>query len=127
MLKGFRDFILRGNVIDLAVGVIIGAAFSSVVDSLVADVITPLIGLVGGAPDFAAITVGPVKLGSFLNAILAFVLKAAGLYYLIVLPFMRFFRRKQAAAVEAPPQEVALLGEIRDLLREREVGVSGPH
>ena len=114
MLKGFRDFIARGNVVDLAVGVIIGAAFSAVVDSLVKDLITPVIGLLGGQPDFSAIKLGPIAIGSFLNAVIAFLIKAAGLYFLIVLPFNRFAARMAAAA---PPQEV-LLREIRDLLKQ---------
>jgi large conductance mechanosensitive channel len=63
MLKGFRDFIMRGNVVDLAVAVVIGGAFGQVVNSLVADVLTPLIGALGGAPDFSAIKLGPHRLG----------------------------------------------------------------
>ena len=63
MLKGFRDFVWRGNVIDLAVGIIIGAAFSAIVGSLVADVLTPLIGAVFGRPDFSGIALGPIMLG----------------------------------------------------------------
>jgi large conductance mechanosensitive channel len=115
MLKGFRDFIARGNVVDLAVGVIIGAAFGQIVDSLVKDIITPLIGLVGGQPDFSALKVGGVGIGNFFNAIVTFLLKAAGLYLLIVLPFNRFGARLAGAT---PPQE-ALLIEIRDLLRKQ--------
>jgi large conductance mechanosensitive channel len=117
MLKGFRDFVARGNVIDLAVGVIIGAAFGAIVDSLVKDIITPLIGLMGGQPDFSSLALGPVGLGSFVNAVFAFVIKAAGLYFLIVLPFNRYAARL-AVASGPPPQEV-LLREIRDLLREK--------
>ncbi len=112
MLKGFRDFVARGSVIDLAVGVIIGAAFGAIVDSLVKDIITPVLGLLGGQPDFSAVKLGPVALGNFANAVIAFLLKAAGLYFLIVLPVNRFSVKK----VPAPgPQEV-LLAEIRDLL-----------
>jgi large conductance mechanosensitive channel len=113
MLKGFRDFIARGNVVDLAVGVIIGAAFGGIVDSLVKDLITPIIGLVGGTPDFSAWKVGPVGIGNFINAIIAFMLKAAGLYFLIVLPFNRYAKHLSAPPT---PQE-ALLMDIRDLLR----------
>ena len=114
MLKGFRDFIARGNVVDLAVGVIIGAAFGGIVDSLVKDLITPLFGLVGGQPDFSSYKVGPVGLGNFVNAVLTFLLKAAGLYFLIVLPFNTYAARMAAASV-APPQEL-LLRDIRDLV-----------
>jgi large conductance mechanosensitive channel len=116
MLKGFRDFVARGNVIDLAVGVIIGAAFGAVVDSLVKDIITPIIGMVGGQPDFSAIKVGSVALGSFVNAIVAFLIKAAGLYFLIVLPFNKVAAR-MAAAAPPTPQEL-VLREIRDLLAQ---------
>ena len=68
MFKGFREFLLRGNIIDLAVAVVIGAAFGAVVASFVADVITPLIGAIGGQPDFSALMLGPIKIGNFLNA-----------------------------------------------------------
>ena len=116
MLKGFRDFVARGNVIDLAVGVIIGAAFGAIVDSLVKDIITPTIGLLFGQPDFSAVKLGPVAVGSFINAVISFLLKAAGLYFMIVLPVNRFATKK--AAPPAPPSpEVALLAEIRDLLK----------
>jgi large conductance mechanosensitive channel len=117
MLKGFRDFIARGNVIDLAVGVIIGAAFSGIVDSLTKDVITPLIAMVGGQPDFSAVKLGPMAVGNFLNTIVNFLIKAAGLYFLIVLPFNRF-AAKMAAAPPPTPTET-LLREIRDALVKR--------
>ena len=117
MLKGFRDFIGRGNVIDLAVGVIIGAAFGAVVDSLVKDVITPVIGMLGGQPDFSALKLGSIAVGNFVNAIIAFLIKAAGLYFLIVLPFNRVAAR-MAAVAPPHPQEV-LLREIRDLLQQQ--------
>ena len=118
MLKGFRDFISRGNVIDLAVGVIIGAAFGAIVDSLVKDLITPLIGMIGGTPDFSGIKVGSVTLGNFLNAVLAFLIKAAGLYFLIVLPFNKLAARM--ALAPPPTQSDLLLTEIRDLLRAQQ-------
>jgi len=121
MLKGFRTFLLRGNVIDLAVGVIIGASFGAIVDSMVKDLITPLIGVIGGQPDFSAVKAGPVMLGNFINALIAFLLKAAGLYFLIVLPFASFAARMAAAPPPpAPPTpEAVLLTEIRDLLKSR--------
>ena len=118
MLKGFRDFIARGNVIDLAVGVIIGAAFGAIVDSLVKDLITPIIGMMGGTPDFSAVKIGPVAVGNFINAVIAFLIKAAGLYFLIVLPFNRLAAKMTAAApAPAAPPQMALLAEIRDLLK----------
>jgi large conductance mechanosensitive channel len=118
MLKGFRNFVTRGNVIDLAVGVIIGAAFGAVVDSLVKDVITPIIGMIGGQPDFSTLKAGSVGLGSFVNALIAFLLKAAGLYFLIVLPFNRLTARL-APAPAGPSQQEILLAEIRDLLKQK--------
>jgi large conductance mechanosensitive channel len=118
MLKGFGSFIARGNVIDLAVAVIVGAAFGAVVDSLVKDILTPGIGMLGGQPDFSALKLGSVAIGSFLNALVAFLVKAAGLYFLIVVPVNRMAAR-QAVAAPPNPQE-ALLREIRDLLRQQQ-------
>jgi large conductance mechanosensitive channel len=117
VLKGFRDFISRGNMIDLAVGVIIGAAFGAIVDSLTKDLITPLIGMLGGSPDFSALKLGPVGLGNFLNAVISFLIKAAGLYFLIVVPFNRFAAKMAAAAAPPAPSEI-YLKEIRDLLAQ---------
>jgi large conductance mechanosensitive channel len=114
MFSGFRTFIARGNVLDLAVGVIIGAAFGGIVDSLTKDVITPIIALLGGQPDFSAFKAGPIGVGNFINAIVSFLIKAAGLYFLIVLPFNRY-----AARLAATPPATAsenYLREIRDLL-----------
>jgi large conductance mechanosensitive channel len=117
MLKGFREFVAKGNVIDLAVGVIIGAAFGSVVDSLVKDVITPILGMIGGTPDFSALKIGAINVGNFINAIIAFLLKAAGLYFFIVMPYNRFMRKPAAAAAPTPSE--GYLKEIRDLLAKR--------
>ncbi|HEY7514868.1 MAG TPA: large conductance mechanosensitive channel protein MscL [Vicinamibacteria bacterium] len=121
MLKGFRDFIARGNVVDLAVGVIIGAAFSGIVDSLVKDIVTPVLGLLGGQPDFSAFKVGPVGLGNFVNAVLSFLIKAAGLYFLIILPFNQLATRmaKEPPPPAPPTPTETLLREIRDLLAKR--------
>ncbi len=121
MLKGFRDFIARGNVLDLAVGVIIGAAFGAIVDSLVKDLMMPIFGMLGGTPDFSAWKIGSVAAGNFMNAVVAFLIKAAGLYFLIIVPFNRF--AKKAAAAPPPPapptQTEVYLKEIRDLLAKR--------
>jgi large conductance mechanosensitive channel len=118
MLQGFRNFIARGNVIDLAVGVIIGAAFGAIVESLVKDMITPLIGTIGGQPDFSAIRPYGIGIGSFANSVIAFLLKAAALYYFIVVPFNRFATRLAAAPPGPAPSE-ALLAEIRDILKKQ--------
>jgi large conductance mechanosensitive channel len=115
MLKGFRDFIARGNVVELATAVIIGAAFGGIVDSLVKDIVTPILGLMGGQPDFSSVRLGPVGVGNFINAVIAFLIKAAGVYFLIVIPFNKLAARL-AAAAPPPPQTEILLKEIRDLL-----------
>ena len=87
---GFRQFVLRGNVVDLAVGVVVGAAFGTVVTALTKDLLTPLIAAIVGQPDFSAIqfTVNGSKflIGDFINAIISFLLIAAAVYYLVVLP-----------------------------------------
>lgn len=125
MFTGFKQFIMRGNVIDLAVGVIIGVAFAGIVDSLTKDVITPIIAMAGGQPDFSAWKAGAINIGNFLNAILNFLIKALALYLLIVVPFNKFAARMATAppppAPPTPSEEY--LREIRDLLsRSRAAG-----
>ena len=87
MLKEFKDFLLRGNVVDLAVGVVIGAAFGGVVQALVKDIITPLLGAYGGVPDFSSWTVAvgasTLLIGDFLNALISFLLIALVVYFLV--------------------------------------------
>jgi large conductance mechanosensitive channel len=119
-MAGFKDFILRGNVVDLAVGVIIGAAFSGIVDSMVKDVISPIIGFVGGQPDFSAIKIGPVALGNFFNSVIGFLIKAAVIYFMVVKPFSALIHRLYPPSKpgDPPPSpEVKILCEIRDLLK----------
>ena len=118
-MAGFKDFILHGNVVDLAVGVIIGAAFGGIVDSMTKDVITPLIGAMGGQPDFSAIKIGAIGIGAFLNSVIAFVIKALVVYFVIVKPFVVLMERLNPPAKPgepAVPADVKLLTEIRDLL-----------
>jgi large conductance mechanosensitive channel len=103
MLKGFRDFVLRGNVLDLAVGVIIGGAFGTVVTSLVKDILTPIIGSLVGKPDFSAIAFNHIMIGNFLNAVFAFLLVAASVYFFIVLPANSLMARLKGPVPEAPP------------------------
>jgi large conductance mechanosensitive channel len=103
MLKGFRDFILRGNVLDLAVGVIIGAAFGSVVTSLVKDVFTPFIGNLVGKPDFSAIAYDHIMIGSFLNAVIGFLLIAFSVYFFIVMPANALMNKFKKPIPETPP------------------------
>jgi len=110
MLKGFRQFIMRGNVVDLAVGVVIGGAFGAVVASLTKDLITPLIAALVGKPDFSAIHFainGSVfTIGNFINAVINFVLVAAAIYFFVVVPMNAVSaaaKRKEAAAPPAAP------------------------
>src|SRR5438477_6939730 len=96
-MQGFRKFILRGNVVDLAVAVVVGAAFGAVVQALVKDLITPIIGALGGVPDFSALyfTVNGSKflIGEFINALLSFVVIAAVVYFFVVVPVSRLMAR----------------------------------
>ncbi len=123
-MRGFRDFILRGNVVDLAVGVVIGAAFNSVVQSLVKDVLTPFIAAIIKQPDFSKLQFtinGSVFLyGDFLNALVSFLIVAATIYFFVVLPVNRLMARFKGPA-EAPhkPEDIMLLEQIRDLLKEK--------
>lgn len=120
MLKDFRDFLLRGNVVDLAAAVIIGVAFNGVVDGLIKGIIDPLIALLapGAVKDLeTALLVGPFKVGLVLSALINFVVKAAVIYFFIVRPFSSF-AAKFAAKQAGPPVEVVLLTEIRDLVKQ---------
>lgn len=121
IIHEFKAFVLKGNVLDLAVAVVIGAAFKSVVDSVVADLITPLIGFLGGTPDFSGIYLGPLAVGKFTNAVLAFAILAAVVFFLVVKPMNALLaltkRQADAAPAPAPSEEVRLLAEIRDLLK----------
>lgn len=104
MLKGFRSFILRGNVVDLAIGIVIGAAFGAVVTALVKDLITPIIGALGGTPDFSALSFSVnhsrFLYGDFLNALIAFLLIAAAVYFFVVIPVNRLMARFKPTAEE---------------------------
>jgi large conductance mechanosensitive channel len=135
MLKEFREFAMRGNVIDLAVGVIIGAAFTAIVNSLVTDILTPVLGLLTGGIDFSnhfltlkggsfdtleqAQKAGAVTInyGLFLNAVIRFIIVAFAIFLLV----KQINRIAKSTPKEAPPPppEVALLSEIRDILKAR--------
>jgi len=124
MLKEFRDFALRGNVIDLAVAFVIGAAFVAIVNSLVNDIIMPLVGVILGGLDFTslAITFGNANItyGNFIQAIINFIIVAFVLF-LVVRSINRLQKKKEAAS-PAPPEpsaEEKLLTEIRDLLKNK--------
>jgi len=119
MLKGFRDFILRGNVVDLAVAVVIGAAFGEVVNGFIAAFIDPLIALMlgGAGEDLAAIVFGGFPVGLFLSALVTFLLKALVIYFFVVRPFSNMAARYAPKA--EPTDDVKLLTEIRDLQRQQ--------
>lgn len=101
MLKGFKDFISRGNVVDLAVAVVMGAAFGAVVTALVSDFITPVIAAIGGQPDFSALSFtingSTFAYGHFINALIAFLILAAAVYFFVVLPLERLLKKPETA------------------------------
>lgn len=117
--KEFKEFVIRGNMVDLAVGVIIGAAFGAVVSSLVDDVFMPVIGLIIGGIDFSELVLGPMNIGLFINAIVKFVIVAFALF--MVIKSINALKRKEEEAPSSPPKpskEEVLLTEIRDLLKK---------
>ncbi len=123
-MKGFRNFILRGNVVDLAVGVMVGAAFTTVVNALVKDLFTPLISALIHQPDFStlSVTINGTQLnyGDVINAVISFVIIATVIYFLVVLPVNKLTTRFKGSP-EAPKKsnEEKLLEEIRDLLKTK--------
>ncbi|HVC89194.1 MAG TPA: large conductance mechanosensitive channel protein MscL [Acidobacteriaceae bacterium] len=106
-MKGFRDFILRGNVVDLAVAVVIGAAFTGIVNSLVKDIINPLISATVGQPNFshlvAHVNGGEVTYGNFMNAVISFLIVATVIYFGVVMPVTRLMARFHKPVPVAPP------------------------
>jgi large conductance mechanosensitive channel len=128
MAKEFRDFAVKGNVVDMAVGVIIGAAFGKIVSSLVGDVVMPPLGVVIGGVDFSELAVTlrapmegaaavTVRYGKFIQTIIDFVIIAFSIFLAVKL--INRMKRKEEAAPTAPTKQEELLTEIRDLLRER--------
>lgn len=135
MLQGFKDFIMKGNVVDLAVAVVIGAAFAQVVNAVVDSVLMPLIAALFRAPSFddwlvLDINGVLVKFGVVLTAVVNFLLVAAAIYFAIVLPMNKMIERRNRRlgidpAKEEVPEDVALLTEIRDLLSAQRGGAAG--
>jgi large conductance mechanosensitive channel len=124
MLKEFKEFAFRGNVIDLAVGVVIGAAFNAIVGSIVADIFMPLIGIVTGGQDFSGLNYkfgeATINYGKFVQAVFIFLLTALALF-LFVKGINRMQKKEPAVVVPAaPPADIILLTEIRDLLRVKQ-------
>ncbi|HET7660135.1 MAG TPA: large conductance mechanosensitive channel protein MscL [Oryzihumus sp.] len=128
MIKGFKDFLMRGNVVDLAVAVVVGAAFSAVVQALIKGFINPLIAAIFGKPnldDVGNFTLNSAQfsIGLILTAVVNFVLVAAAIYFLIVAPMNALAERRkrgQEPEPKAPAEDILLLQEIRDLLRQRD-------
>ncbi|HLH70171.1 MAG TPA: large conductance mechanosensitive channel protein MscL [Candidatus Dormibacteraeota bacterium] len=116
-MSGFRSFLLRGNVVDLAVGIVVGAAFGTLVQAFVRDLLTPLIAAIGGRPDFSALSFtlnrSVFRYGDFVDAVIAFVIVAAVVYYLVVVPYMAL-----RARFEPPPQPVAPTKRCPECLSE---------
>jgi len=124
-IQGFKQFIMRGNVVDLAVGVVIGAAFGTLVTSLVTDVLTPLIGAIAKVPDFSGLyfTLNESKFmyGNFFNALISFMIVATAIYFFVVTPLNALIARTKREEKELPaqtPEDIVLLREIRDSLRK---------
>ena len=115
MLKGFRDFVLRGNVMDLAVAVIIGAAFTAIVTALTESIIKPLLGAIIGKPDFGYlvghINGGEIKYGNFITAVINFLILAAVVYFFLVLPTQYLLKKFNPPAPEPEPVPTKTCGE----------------
>lgn len=124
MLREFRAFLMRGNIIELAIAVVIGAAFGALVTSLVANLLTPIVAAILGKPDFSGLTFtindSVFRYGSFLNALIAFVSIAAAVFYVVVRPIDAVQRRMGIEkTADGRTDEAVLLEEIRDILRSR--------
>lgn len=107
MLNGFKQFILRGNVVDLAVGIVVGAAFTAVVNAFVKDLLTPLIGIAGAVPNFSGLTFSingsSFSYGDFVNAVISFVIDAAAIYFFVVTPINKLTQRMHSHDKPADP------------------------
>ena len=122
MLKGFKDFLIRGNVIDLAVGIIMGTAFTAVVTALVQSVLMPAISMLFHFPNFDSfLVIGQIKIGVFLTAVVNFLLIAAAVYFAVVLPVQKLNERatRNKGEEEEEETELTLLKEIRDSLAKK--------
>ncbi len=123
MLKGFRSFVLRGNVIDLAVAVVVGGAFAALVDSFSKALILPIVGIfLGGGVSAGTIEINGqiIDFTLMINAIITFIITLTVIYFIFVVPMNKMRERQGAAEVDTTPPDVKLLTEIRDLLQERQ-------
>jgi large conductance mechanosensitive channel len=126
MIKGFKEFLLRGNVVDFAVAIVIGGAFATVVNAFVVGIIGGILGAIGGSPNFGSagfdINGSPINIGIVINALIYFAIVAAAIYFVVIVPVNHLNerrRRGQEPELESPSQDILLLTEIRDLLRQR--------
>lgn len=126
MIKGFKDFLLRGNVVDLAVAVVIGIAFGAVINAFAKDFIGGIIGVIGGSPNFDGAGLeangGKIIIGSTITALINFVIVAAAVYFFVVVPVNALMARRKSGEepeIQSPSEDIVLLQEIRDLLRQR--------
>ncbi|MCW2831092.1 MAG: mechanosensitive ion channel protein MscL [Aeromicrobium sp.] len=132
MLTGFKDFLLRGNIVDLAVAVVIGTAFTALVGAFTKSFIEPLLGIIGGGGDLGmTFTVDgqPFTVGAFLTAVITFVITAAVIYFFVVTPMKTVQERLASGKERAPvavPEDIQLLREIRDALALRPGGTTPP-
>jgi large conductance mechanosensitive channel len=119
MVQGFKEFILKGNLVEIAVAFIMGLSFAAVVTTFT-DVLMGFIGKIGGNPDFSKVELAGVTVGLFINAVISFLIVAAVLYFLVVTPYnkaLAHYKKEEPPA--AKPDDVLLLEEIRDLLARR--------
>ena len=131
MIKGFKDFLLRGNVVDLAVAFVIGAAFALVITTFTEKVVQPIINSIGGRDSLGlgfTIRSGDAKtfvdIGAVITALINFAIVAAAVYFVVVVPVTRLMQRRERGEeppVEAPTEDIVLLREIRDALRQRSI------
>jgi len=121
ILKGFKDFLMRRNVVDLAVAVVIGTAFGAMIKAFV-DLMMSVIGKIGGQPDFSKWKPYDLPVGAFVTALVSFLIVAASVYFVVVLPLNKLAERRARGTepkTESPSEETLLLTEIRDALRAR--------
>lgn len=120
MIKELKAFLFRGNVLDLAVGMVIGAAFTAIVSSLVADIITPLIGLLFGTPDFSGIKLfDSLMIGNFINAVVSFLIVGTVLFFVVKAANMAMPKKKEEEPAPAVPSEIDLLQDILAELKNK--------
>jgi large conductance mechanosensitive channel len=120
MFKELKEFLFKGNVLDLAVAVVFGGAFGAIVTSLVNDIIMPLIGAIFGQPDFSAITLGPILIGNFLNAVVNFLIVGCSLFVFVKAAEKALPKKAEEPEPEPEPDpQIVLLEEIRDAIKNK--------